>query len=415
MIVRNLLFVLSFCALIAACAADDLSAYKRGLDGPERTPKGEPGRGDFPFRIGDLAPAHKPDPKTTEAGIWLQVEKLERQIKTAGRRVQIPELNAYVESVSCRVAGPYCGDIRVYLMRSPGFNAGMYPNGMMHVWSGLLLRVSNEAQLAAVIGHEAGHYLRRHTMKRIRDILDKSNSLVFVQLVLAGAGIPVAGDVAMLMTLASISAFSRDSEREADGYSILLMAQAGYDPEEAWKIWEAITKEKEADKEFEAPSFFFASHPVSEERMEALKKLAKLVKKPRAVDTGRERFLKAIRPIRRHLLRDELHQRKFGPFNVLLDRLVEDGDNVAELHFFRGEMHRIRNQEGDLAKALEFYEKARTSPGRAPAEMWRSVGLAHLKLGHRTKARKAFDDYLRNNPNATDGKMIRQVIKGLEK
>ena len=55
------------------------------------------------------------------------------------------------------------------LVRTPYFNASMAPNGMMQVWSGLLLRVDNEAQLAAVLGHEIGHYLARHSVERLRD------------------------------------------------------------------------------------------------------------------------------------------------------------------------------------------------------------------------------------------------------
>jgi tetratricopeptide (TPR) repeat protein len=411
---RNVFFCLCLGLFVTACASEDLTAYKLGVDGPEKAEKGDKDDGEYPFRIADLAPAHKPNPKSTEAGIWLQVEKLERRIKTAGTRMQIPELNDYIESVTCRVTGPYCGDIRVYLMRSPGFNAGMYPNGMMHIWSGMLLRVRNEAQFAAVIGHEASHYLRQHSMQRIRDIIEKSNSLIFVQMVLAGAGIPVAGDIAMLMTLASLSAFSRDNEREADGYGILLMARAGYDPDEAWKVWDAVIQEKSADKDRETPSFFTASHPISEERMAALKKLAKVVKRPRASDKGRDRFRAAVRPVRWRLLRDELHQRKFGPFNVLLDRLMEDGDNLAELYFFKGEMHRVRNKKGDLGKALEFYEKAQGAPGNAPQEISRSIGLAHLKLGQKGKAKAAFTDYLAKHPKATDSKMIRQVMKELQ-
>lgn len=42
----------------------------------------------------------------------------------------------------------------------------MAPNGMMSVYTGLLLRTQNEAQLAAVLGHEIGHYLARHSLQR---------------------------------------------------------------------------------------------------------------------------------------------------------------------------------------------------------------------------------------------------------
>ena len=56
----------------------------------------------------------------------------------------------------------------------PQFNAMMAPNGMMLVWSGLLLRVENEAQLAAILGHELGHYLERHSVEQLRAAKDRA-------------------------------------------------------------------------------------------------------------------------------------------------------------------------------------------------------------------------------------------------
>ena len=191
--------------LTAACAADDLGFYKKGLNqGQGGATAGMDGGDASAYRMADLAPSHKPDAKSDEAGIWLQVENVERRVKTAGNRMRLAPLNAYIEKVTCRVTGTYCKDIRVYAMRAPGFNAAMYPNGMMHIRSGLLLRVENEAQLAAVIAHEAGHYLRQHSLKKMRDVREKTNSLLFFQIALAGAGVPVVGDIAMLATLVGL-------------------------------------------------------------------------------------------------------------------------------------------------------------------------------------------------------------------
>ena len=55
-------------------------------------------------------------------------------------------------------------------MHDASLNASMLPSGMMIVNTGLLARVRNEAQLAAVLGHEAGHYFRKHALDLYRDI-----------------------------------------------------------------------------------------------------------------------------------------------------------------------------------------------------------------------------------------------------
>ena len=60
-------------------------------------------------------------------------------------------------------------------MNAPHFNAGMFPNGLMLVNTGFLLRIQSEAQLAAVLGHEVGHYVKRHGMKRQLDAKAKTD------------------------------------------------------------------------------------------------------------------------------------------------------------------------------------------------------------------------------------------------
>ena len=86
----------------------------------------------------------------------------------------------------------------------------MAPNGMLQIWSGLLLRVENEAQLAAVLGHEIGHYLQRHTLDHLRDAKSRCAFATFM------AAFGVVGLVGQMATLASAFTFTRDQEREAD-------------------------------------------------------------------------------------------------------------------------------------------------------------------------------------------------------
>src|SRR3546814_5968134 len=85
-------------------------------------------------------------------------------------------MHAYLVEFMQRLSRHFSSDMRVYLMRTPYFNASMAPNGMMTVWSGLLLRVNDEAQLAAILGHEMGHYMQRHTLARMRDMRSKARS-----------------------------------------------------------------------------------------------------------------------------------------------------------------------------------------------------------------------------------------------
>ena len=97
------------------------------------------------------------------------MDRAERQLRRSPFLVRDKALHDYIESIACRLGKDHCPDIRVYIVRTPLFNASMAPNGMLQVWTGLLLRMDNEAQLAAVLGHEIGHYVERHSVERLRD------------------------------------------------------------------------------------------------------------------------------------------------------------------------------------------------------------------------------------------------------
>src|SRR4029078_10396235 len=80
-----------------------------------------------------------------------------------------PKLTSYLQNLIGTVGGAAARDFRISLERIPEFNAMMFPTGFAVVFSGLLLRMRDEAQLAGVIGHEAGHFPRRHIIPSWRD------------------------------------------------------------------------------------------------------------------------------------------------------------------------------------------------------------------------------------------------------
>ncbi|MGE0651582.1 MAG: M48 family metalloprotease [Alphaproteobacteria bacterium] len=400
---------------LTTCKTDNLGAYDAPLASRQNADAAAAAdTGPLPYRTGDLKPNERPAPDSDEAGLWLAVDRVESGIKTAGNRIAEPKINAYLQNVVCRVAGPHCKDIRVYLLRVPAFNAGMYPNGTMEIWTGFLLRVRNEAQLASVIGHETGHFLRRHSLQRTRNIIEATNTFAFLQFALAGVGAGAGISAVQIAMVGGIYAFSRDNEREADGYGILLMSEGGYDPREASKVWKQLLRERNAHKDAESrrPDPFSSTHPAGEERADALDRLAARVMTPKSTDLGRDRFLEAVLPIRAGLLRDELHRRQFDTFAELLDMLMEDGANMAELHYFKGELHRLRGKEDDARIALDAYNAAKTAQGRAPNDIDRSMALVYRRLGRSDDARAALGRYLAANPDAPDAAMIRQMLEG---
>jgi beta-barrel assembly-enhancing protease len=402
-----------FLAMLGACQANR-AIYERPLIENEVLPSAitdTPSSKPYPYTVVSLTPQHRPKDNSVEAGLWMSVEKAEKKAQTAGNRITDRKLNEYLRSIVCRLVKQHCADIRVYVMRVPMFNASMYPNGMMHVWSGLLLRAKNEAQLAAVLGHEIGHFLRRHSLQRFKSILEASNSLIFAQMALAIAGVPAVSDLMALATAGNLAAFSRDHEREADGYGLLFLAKGGYDPAEASKIWKRVIREKEADEKYSTPSLFTASHPQSEERMKVLEELAGRVQVQGTGKVGQESYESVLLPLRGGFLRDELDQRHFDRTEELLNMLIEDGVGLSELHFFKGEMYRLRKKNDDLEKALSSYQMS-VNLGDGPSAVFRQIALVQRRLGDMKGAIDSFRKYLEQNPTAKDAEMIKQLIDG---
>jgi predicted Zn-dependent protease len=212
----------------------------------------------------------RPDAASDEGGLWSMMDREETRLRRSPFSVKDAELRDYIQRIACRLAGDHCADLRVHIVQNRTFNAMMAPNGLMQVWTGLLLRVENEAQLATVLGHEIGHYLERHSLARLRDVKTRSAFAQFL------GAFGIVGLVGQLGVIASMFAYSRDNERDADRIGVQLMRDAGYDASEASRVWSNLLVEVRANPEHDPAkaSPFFASHPSMDERRETLDALA---------------------------------------------------------------------------------------------------------------------------------------------
>jgi len=385
--VKIIVVFLLLCAFCLSCA----------------TPRGTPGAPD------DIHPSQRPDISSDEAGLWMYMDRIESRLKTSGRLVTDPALNTYLRQIVCNIDPVRCQDIRIYIVDTPHFNASMAPNGCMQVWTGLMLRAENEAQLAYVLGHEMAHYVRRHTLQQWRTVRNTSSALAFFSLATAAAGVGFVGSVAQLAALGAIFAYSRDQEREADEIGFETMAKADYEPVQASQIWGDLLAEDEAGGK-SAKSIFFATHPTTTERIATLKTLAdKTAKERRSWIAGQETYLNAIKPFRKEWLNEEVHKGSYNCSMVLLNRLLKSQGDSAELHFFLGEVYRLRGEKDDCENARAEYQKA-LQLGNPPPEVYRSLGVVCLRMGKAKEACDSFEGYLKMNPDASDRQIIESYI-----
>ncbi|MCV2419961.1 M48 family metallopeptidase [Paucibacter sp. DJ2R-2] len=344
----------------------------------------------------------RPDASSDEGGLWALMDREETKLRRSPFLLRDAPLRDYLQGIADKLAGEHAADVRVYPVRTPHFNASMAPNGMMQVWSGLLLRVDNEAQLAAVLGHEIAHYLQRHSIERLRDVKARSAFGLFFGM------LGVAGLVGQLANTAGAFGFSRDHEREADAIGLTLMRRAGYDTREAAKVWDNLRSEVQAsyggDPGKSSP--MFATHPASEERSASLSAMA-------AGDSGgfvgSAEFNQRLAGLQRGMLEDELRRGQFGPTLVLLERLIARDPLRSELLYFRGEARRLRAGADDAELALRDFERA-MEMGHEPPEVHRSLGYMYKQREEIDSARAAFARYLERAPQAADAAMIRSFL-----
>jgi predicted Zn-dependent protease len=355
-----------------------------------------------------LAPGYRPPPESDEKGLWSLMDRAERNVRDSRFVVRDPGLNGYVNGIACRLAKDHCSDVRTYILRTAQFNASMAPNGMMEVWTGLLLRCVDEAQFAAIVGHELGHYLRQHSVERWRDARNKADFGAFLTLGLAIAGLGAVGAAANLALLASAFAFTRDQEREADEIGLELMVKAGYPPVAAVEVWDQLIAEFKAGTAERSGAVLFATHPEPEERLDKLRELA-AQRGGEAGERGRQPYRAQLARVRFQLINDELTLRQYGRSAFVFDRLLAQTPDDGQLWYAKGEVYRLRSDEGDIALALAAYEKALATTS-APPETYRSLMRIELKAGARDRAQTALDAYLKLKPDATDAEALRGLL-----
>ncbi|WP_298016655.1 M48 family metallopeptidase [uncultured Parasphingopyxis sp.] len=342
-----------------------------------------------------------------ERGLWMVMDEYERQLQRSNFVMRDPGLNAYVNEVFCRIAGDQCEDIRIYIVRTPYFNASMAPNGVMEIWSGLFLRVRNEAQLAAVLGHEFTHYRNRHSLQMFRTVRDRTNVMSFlgIELFVAGGGLlATAGQLAMISSLFS---YTREMEREADTESVRLLVDAGYDPMAASRIWAQIRDERDARAEDRGhdgrgEDAIFGTHPLSEDRMVDLRMLAEAAGE--GGERYRDRYTLMLAPHWQAIVDDQINLNDYGATRHLLDALAADGW-TAELRYAEAELMRRRGETGDFNAATRSYEAALLMRPDM-AEAWRGLGYALLRLDRQEEGRTALRQYLALRPDAEDAAMV---------
>ena len=188
------------------------------------------------------------------------------------------QANAYVTQIGRRLVATLKPTDVVYpdmpfsfrVVNAVYVNAYAFPDGSIAITRGMLAELENEAQLAAVLGHEIAHVNCGHTASAM------SKSTVYDALVSGASGylsssgsswaelVSTAGKLGSAVVLAS---YSREQERQADQGGMMYMVRAGYDPQGMIGLMQLLVRISGSNPS--ALEQMFSSHPMSAERLQA--------------------------------------------------------------------------------------------------------------------------------------------------
>jgi beta-barrel assembly-enhancing protease len=359
-----------------------------------------------------------------------------------------PGVQELVASVGASLAPRPTDDYmeyRFFVLRDPSPNAFALPNGDIYIHTGMLARLADTAQLAAVLGHELNHVAGHHGVVDLR----ANNKKIVAGLVLGGV-LGGVGAVIQAGLYTSMYGFSRELEQEADDRAVAILEASPYDAHSIPEIYELLAKDYEGERPRIAT--IWSTHPQLEAR--AARTRGQVADAP-AGRRDAEAFNAVVLPVRTMTIRDYVQDDYPRTAVALAEDLaarypkepelaVLVGDAWAamgartefdETELSNAQKRRNANQrvfrtrqererallatpEGKavlaehLAKAREAYLRTISlSADFAPA--YRGLGEVAERLGDPRAAAQAYVDYLQRTPDADDRPVILQRLRAL--
>ena len=354
------------------------------------------------------------EPAEDEQQLWRRVQKEQEVLDSSGLLLHEPELENYLNGIVQKLqAHSIAPDLKIQIkvIKDPLLNAFAYPNGVIYIHSGILARMDNEAQLAALLSHEMTHCTHRHSLRVIRSIIDRPAYIAAVQDTLAK--ISAVQEVAQVLgaagSMAALRGYSRELESEADRVGLDLMAKSNYDSTEALRLFEHLKQDIEAEG-IEEP-FFFGTHPNIQQRIDNVSGwLAQDNRATKAVVINTAEFQTRMQRVLLVNARLDLRLGRFDIAQKTVAKYLKIRPNNARAYYLLGEILRQRDQRDDAGTALSYYEKAISLDPSYP-EPLKAMGLVHYKEGHKKLARKFFESCLRLSPNTSDRAYIQGYLK----
>jgi len=256
---------------------------------------------------------------TTEYGGAIEDPALRDYVDQTGRRMT-PHTEAFNPDLPWEFT----------LLDSEVINAFALPGGKVFLSRGLMSQMTNEAQVAGVVGHEIGHVTAQHTDDRI------SQAMIVAGLASASGAVAKQSDsdwsqvVPLVVGLGGqgyLLSYGRSQELEADKLGMRYMARAGYDPYGQLQVMQILEESRREAGGGAAPPEWLSTHPYPETRIANIRELLasefRDTQNNPEYDLHERRFLDVARPrldrlAQRARERGELPRSTFDPLIAAL-------------------------------------------------------------------------------------------------
>ena len=234
--IKKILLIL-FCCSLAACATSPT------------------GRSQF---------IYLPDDKLNKMGLQAFDDlKTKKPISTSQKYTEF--VNCIAQAITQETGGAW----EVIVFEDESLNAFALPGNKIGVHTGLIELVDNQDQLAAVMGHEVGHVLARHSNERMSQKTALKQGVALISAVsnpTSAVGKAAISALGVGAQYGIILPFSRTHESEADIIGQGLMAKAGFDPRQSVILWQKMAEASKGKNTAE----FMSTHPAHATRIKEL-------------------------------------------------------------------------------------------------------------------------------------------------
>ncbi len=170
----------------------------------------------------------------------------------------------------------------------PAVNAFALPGGFIYVTRGILPFLHDEAELAAVMGHEVGHVDARHAARAYSE-----QTLAGGGLALLGIFVPETRPATGLASVGLGALFlknSRDDELQADSLGVGYMSAAGWDPSAMPDLLNTLGRLDEATGSRRGVPNWTMTHPPAEDRVARVQQAVAAARSSAATATNRAEY-----------------------------------------------------------------------------------------------------------------------------